>query len=500
MAHAVPQDETPAAIGVDSPARALPWGTAVAAMAVQQLVGWAWQPVGAWVALGLVHGLWVMLLMRLPPQRWWALGAVLMASTVALAAASPDRAAVSWWWAAALQAVAVPLAAAAWRREPPHPALLLEANTLWQGLWRAGGPALATVALGAVLQPQGHWWALALAVLLGGVCALPALLALDWWPQRQAAFDAALTRSQEAQRQAQALFRDAPALLYGIDAQGVLRQVNRRWLMALQWREAEVLGRPLREFLSAQSVVAAQSLYTPGAAAHASDEPVPVQLRRRDGSLMDALVTPHWERDTHGHAVRCLALVEDVAERNQLAARGYFAEHDPLTGLPNRVLLDDRIRSACLMANRTGQPFALGFLDLDHFKEVNDLHGHEAGDQLLREVAHRLLGAVREVDTVSRLAGDEFVLVLPGMAESRFALPMGRRVLDHLVRQPVQVQGADGLLRSLTVSGSLGLAIYGADAKTPEALLQRADEAMYEAKRAGRNAVVCRPAAQASVA
>ena len=163
----------------------------------------------------------------------------------------------------------------------------------------------------------------------------------------------------------------------------------------------------------------------------------------------------------------------------------HLATHDALTGLPNRVLMDDRISQSIRLADRQKQSFAVMLLDLDRFKSVNDYLGHRAGDELLREVARRLKGVVREVDTVTRLGGDEFVLIITPRPERDAAQQAATRIIDAL-QAPVRVAGVD-----MHTSPSIGIALYPDDAVTAEILLAHADAAMYCAKQRGGNNFQC---------
>jgi diguanylate cyclase (GGDEF)-like protein len=162
----------------------------------------------------------------------------------------------------------------------------------------------------------------------------------------------------------------------------------------------------------------------------------------------------------------------------------HLATHDALTGLPNRVLFDDRLTQAIAHAERDGQRFAVLVLDLDRFKLVNDSLGHRAGDELLNEVARRLSGVVRSIDTVARVGGDEFVLVLSPVNDGD-AEQVARRAIEAL-QAPVRISGVD-----LHTSTSVGIAFYPADGATAETLIAHADAAMYCAKQKGRNNVQC---------
>jgi diguanylate cyclase len=161
----------------------------------------------------------------------------------------------------------------------------------------------------------------------------------------------------------------------------------------------------------------------------------------------------------------------------------HLASHDSLTGLPNRLLLDDRLTQAIAQANRQAHGFAVAVLDLDRFKLINDSLGHRAGDQLLCEVAARLKGAIRAVDSIARLGGDEFVIIFDGPMTQAQAMEMGTRLLK-VMEPSTRLLGID-----VHVSPSIGIAFYPRDGATIDTLLAHADAAMYHAKERGRNNV-----------
>jgi diguanylate cyclase len=171
----------------------------------------------------------------------------------------------------------------------------------------------------------------------------------------------------------------------------------------------------------------------------------------------------------------------------------HLASHDSLTGLPNRLLLDDRITQAIAQANRQAHEFAVAVLDLDRFKLINDSLGHRAGDDLLCEVAVRLKAAIRTVDSIARLGGDEFVIVFDGPMTRAETLEMGKRLLK-VMELPMRLLGID-----VHVSPSIGIALYPRDGTTIDTLLAHADAAMYYAKERGRNSVECYTESMGSV-
>ena len=172
-------------------------------------------------------------------------------------------------------------------------------------------------------------------------------------------------------------------------------------------------------------------------------------------------------------AAREQALAMDNAALTARAIR------DPLTGLGNRPLLQDRLTAALAQARRTGRPVGLLLLDLDGFQRVNDLHGHDAGDDLLKRVADRLRAAVRTEDTVGRLGGDEFVVIAEDLRTARDVLVIAERIVDELNRS-VPIGG-----RRMRGPASIGIALSHPDIESPEDLLREAGEAMRAAKRRG---------------
>ena len=172
----------------------------------------------------------------------------------------------------------------------------------------------------------------------------------------------------------------------------------------------------------------------------------------------------------------------DITERKLADARiEALAYNDALTGLPNRRLLQDRLGVAMAHAHRSGKRLGVLFLDLDHFKDVNDSLGHHAGDELLRAVAERLKGAMRRDDTVARIGGDEFVVLLTQIADPAQAVVVGQKILT-LLKAPIRVG-----TRELFVNGSMGIAMYPEDGTDFDSLLKNADAALYRAKEEGRD-------------
>jgi diguanylate cyclase (GGDEF)-like protein/PAS domain S-box-containing protein len=203
---------------------------------------------------------------------------------------------------------------------------------------------------------------------------------------------------------------------------------------------------------------------------------------RKDGSWIWVLSRGTVvERTADGKPLRMVGTFSDITQRKAREEQvRHLAQHDVLTGLPNRALLAERLRQAIREAQRNSGKLALIYFDLDRFKPVNDLHGHEVGDQLLKEVAQRTRSCLRQSDTVARLGGDEFVAVLPNIADEADALAIAGDILARL-DMPFQIAG-----HALRISCSLGVASYPSDAEDDATLLRCADRAMYQAKQNGR--------------
>lgn len=209
-----------------------------------------------------------------------------------------------------------------------------------------------------------------------------------------------------------------------------------------------------------------------------------VQQPCKDGSLVwtEAVVSLHRNDDTGQVEIR--GVTRDISESKAAQEKiQYMAMHDQLTDLPNRTLLNDRLRQALVAAKRSHGRVALMYLDLDNFKDINDTLGHDIGDQLLKEAADRMQECVRESDTVARIGGDEFIILLCAVTGAQDAVTVGEKIRVAL-RRPFEL-----MQREFTVSCSIGIALYPAHGKDGEELSKNADIAMYFAKKHGRNNV-----------
>lgn len=252
---------------------------------------------------------------------------------------------------------------------------------------------------------------------------------------------------------------------------------------------AEVWGRPCDQlfanresFLSAihpedRSEIAKQ-LASPSLDEHELE----YRIHRPDGTMRWLCERAFPVRNQAGKIYRIAAIVEDITDRKMAEQRvRRMAHQDALTGLPNRNLLHGRLERTISRAKRFGRKFGVGMLDLDNFKPINDKYGREMGDAVLKVVATRLLSSVRAVDTVARVGGDEFILVIEEANDRSDLKRVAERILA-MVTRPIQVDG-----NTCSIGISLGFSVYPDDGENVEVLTRNADTAMYEVKSKGRN-------------
>lgn len=252
------------------------------------------------------------------------------------------------------------------------------------------------------------------------------------------------------------------------------------------WSQQEASGRRLEEVFRIIDGNTREEARNPMAFAILENKIVSLtpncMLIRRDGTespIEDSSAPIH---DRHGQVTGAVMVFRDVSAARATTLRmSYLAQHDGLTGLPNRILLNDRLIEAMALAHRYQRQLAVLFLDVDRFKYINDTLGHVIGDRLLQSIAQRLVGCVRTSDTVSRQGGDEFVILLPEVTQARDATVCADKILE-LLRSPHRVDEHD-----LHVTASIGIVTYPEDGTDVETLLKNADFAMYHAKDSGRD-------------
>jgi len=204
--------------------------------------------------------------------------------------------------------------------------------------------------------------------------------------------------------------------------------------------------------------------------------------RRKNGELYAEMLSVSALKDHDGYTMHYVGLFSDITmSKEQKEKLELLAHYDPLTKLPNRILLTDRFQQAVAHSKRTDTLLAVCFLDLDDFKPVNDTYGHETGDKLLVEVARRLISVIRSEDTVSRLGGDEFILLLGEIKTSEECIEMLNRIIQAVSKRYV----IDG--QSINISASIGISLFPNDHAELDVLLRNADQAMYQAKQGGKH-------------
>jgi diguanylate cyclase (GGDEF)-like protein/PAS domain S-box-containing protein len=252
------------------------------------------------------------------------------------------------------------------------------------------------------------------------------------------------------------------------------------------WPREEAIGKPLAEVFRIIDGSTRKTARDPMEMAVAQNRTVGLTVNcvliRRDGfesAVEDSAAPIH---DRAGRVTGAVIVFHDVSAARAMSVQmTHYAQHDVVTNLPNRLLLNDRITQSIALARRQDRPIAVIFLDLDHFKYINDSLGHATGDQLLQSISKRLLTSVRASDTVSRQGGDEFVILLPEIAYPEDAATSARKLLLSLAA-PHSIGGQD-----LRINGSIGISVYPEDGEDAETLIKNADIAMYHAKESGRN-------------
>ncbi|MDQ5857742.1 MAG: EAL domain-containing protein [Acidobacteriota bacterium] len=289
------------------------------------------------------------------------------------------------------------------------------------------------------------------------------------------------TALKESEQKLQTLVANMPVVLFAVDREGVFTHAEGKGLQALGLKPGEVVGRSVRETYAEHPDILEHIRRALAGETH-------TETVRVGEIAFETRYAPY--RDDGGHVLGVIGVATDVTEQrradkalraSELRYRTHLAFHDALTGLPNRLLLNDRLTVALAQDHRGRQKLATFYLDLDRFKVINDSLGHTVGDALLRRVADRLRSCLREGDTVARLGGNEFVILVSRIADEKDAETVARRVLAAL-RLPFAVEERDFFL-----TASIGVSLHPDDGTDAETLLQNADTAMYRAKEQGRD-------------
>jgi diguanylate cyclase (GGDEF)-like protein/PAS domain S-box-containing protein len=291
-------------------------------------------------------------------------------------------------------------------------------------------------------------------------------------------------RAANALRRAAAVFESTRDGVFVTDLDANIVALNRAFTEISGYSEFEAIGQTPRMLQSGRhDLEFYQTLWTSVLeCGHWQGE---VWNRRKNGEVYQQLLTISTVRNEANEPSHYVAVMTDISQLKRSEAKfDYLAHHDPLTDLPNRLLMQSRIQHAIDRALRSRCRLALLFIDLDRFKNVNDSLGHPAGDELLSAIARRLRGRLRDVDTLARLGGDEFVLLIEEMSEPEDAAIVAQMLIE-LVSAPFTL--AQG--REVYIGASIGIAVYPEDGTTVTELIQHSDVAMYQAKESGRGAL-----------
>jgi diguanylate cyclase (GGDEF)-like protein/PAS domain S-box-containing protein len=283
------------------------------------------------------------------------------------------------------------------------------------------------------------------------------------------------------------LFDEASIGILRLDLTGVALEANPELALMLGTTPEEIIGASFSECLVGADGWRFDSMLEELAAEKRSSSQLELCCQPASGAEIWVLLRAVMERDVTGALDSVVAMIENITDRKraeselmrQAEINEFQALHDPLTGLPNRILFSERIGHAILQAKRQKKKLAVALIDLDRFKEINDSLGHSAGDHLLISVGKQMGGALRASDTVARLGGDEFGLVLPELTDADSLTPVLERLQESL-EEPIHVQSLP-----IGIEASIGIALYPDHGDDAQTLIQRADIAMYEAKRDG---------------
>lgn len=265
--------------------------------------------------------------------------------------------------------------------------------------------------------------------------------------------------------------------VFALDTGGKFTLTNKRLSQMTGYRHHELIGMPFSRLFAADTAFDVQRTITALACGSGKEKRFEAHIARADGHQRTITwsLLPLKEND---RVIGIAGTAVDITERKAAEQRiEHLAYHDPLTNLPNRRLLNDRLTMAMSQAQRDGRMVAVLFVDLDRFKSINDSLGHRTGDAVLQELGTRLRAAVRSGDTVARMGGDEFVFLLPAVDRADEAVAVARKVLDA-VRQPFNIDG-----REFVVTASIGMSFFPSHASDAETLIKQADTALFESKR-----------------
>jgi diguanylate cyclase (GGDEF)-like protein/PAS domain S-box-containing protein len=306
-------------------------------------------------------------------------------------------------------------------------------------------------------------------------------LAEFWDISEQMAYRAALSESEAKYR---SVFDQAAVGIARVSTTGEWLEVNQKLCDVLGYSVDELISQTFQSITYPEDLDSDLSLLKETLAGQRSSYTMEKRYYHKLGHVVWTNLTVSLLRNAEGEPEFFVSIVEDISERKKIEAElAFVASHDELTRLGNRHMIQERFKQEVGRAERYGQPLSVFMIDIDHFKRVNDKHGHQTGDEVLQALARSLERCVRSVDFVGRLGGEEFLVLLP-QQDHDTALISAERIRQTIEEHPIHTKNY-----TLNITVSLGVATLPDHGNTPDDLIRQADRAMYRAKREGRNRV-----------
>ena len=303
-----------------------------------------------------------------------------------------------------------------------------------------------------------------------------------------------LKRLEESETLHKFIVNNSPDMIYLLDQEGRFAYINERVDSLLGYKQEDILGEHFSKLIYEDDIDQANFTFNERRSGDRATRSAELRLRCKDGEAsryfesrsvpieLSAIGIYSVDEDNHKEFIGTYGVARDITERKQAEDLiKYQLYHDLLTNLPNRTLFRDRLNMAMAQSKRTGKKLALFYLDMDRFKVINDSLGHFVGDELLQSVSQRLRSELREADTLARVGGDEFNLLIPEINDMQDARNLAEKIL-RITNEPFNIKGQE-----IYISFSIGISVYPLDGDTKDTLIKNADIAMYKVKDAGKN-------------